>query len=136
MTFFRGPWRSWERVSMALRRSWVRIPLGPLIILYVYNQRRSSRSAASELGSSGESLNIGTCSVLPFLVNWIELAFHPRFRDWCVGERKVVNIGKARYSFTERRKNTLISSVIRVVPRRFKFYPSSLTGEGFFIINY
>ncbi len=24
-----GPWRSWERVSMALRRSWVRIPLGP-----------------------------------------------------------------------------------------------------------
>ena len=25
-----GLWRSWERVSMALRRSWVRVPLGPL----------------------------------------------------------------------------------------------------------
>jgi hypothetical protein len=25
----RGPWRSWERVSMALRRSRVRVPLGP-----------------------------------------------------------------------------------------------------------
>ena len=24
-----GPWRSWERVSMALRRSRVRVPLGP-----------------------------------------------------------------------------------------------------------
>src|SRR5712692_5450804 len=25
-----GPWRSWERASMASRRSWVRIPSAPL----------------------------------------------------------------------------------------------------------
>jgi hypothetical protein len=24
-----GPWRSWERASMASRRSWVRIPSAP-----------------------------------------------------------------------------------------------------------
>ena len=35
---FRGPWRSWERVSMALRRSRVRVPLGPLIDLYLYGK--------------------------------------------------------------------------------------------------
>ena len=26
-----GPWRSWERASMASRRSWVRIPSAPPI---------------------------------------------------------------------------------------------------------
>ena len=35
-----GLWRSWERVSMALRRSWVRVPLGPLDL---------SKQSASEL---------------------------------------------------------------------------------------
>lgn len=48
-----GPWRSWERVSMALRRSWVRIPLGP----HNYKQKgsRSSRLSTSEPGERGAS---------------------------------------------------------------------------------
>ena len=32
--WYKGPWRSWERVSMALRRSRVRVPLGPFYFKY------------------------------------------------------------------------------------------------------
>src|SRR5207244_12490887 len=32
-----GPWRSWERASMASRRSWVRIPSAPPTYLCVFN---------------------------------------------------------------------------------------------------
>src|SRR5436309_12785159 len=33
-----GPWRSWERVSMASRRSWVRIPSAPPITLPAFSR--------------------------------------------------------------------------------------------------
>src|SRR5260370_1143722 len=31
-----GPWRSWERASMASRRSWVRIPSAPPLLAHVF----------------------------------------------------------------------------------------------------
>ena len=32
-----GPWRSWERASMASRRSWVRIPSAPPTLFLLFN---------------------------------------------------------------------------------------------------
>src|SRR5271157_3535734 len=44
-----GPWRSWERASMASRRSWVRIPSAPpkvlgLAVLYLHSPKPNNES--------------------------------------------------------------------------------------------
>jgi hypothetical protein len=43
-----GPWRSWERASMASRRSWVRIPSAPPTLL-VYGPERSFTERSGEI---------------------------------------------------------------------------------------
>src|SRR2546427_3312522 len=46
-----GPWRSWERASMASRRSWVRIPSAPPILTSAPILVKRSEEHTSELQS-------------------------------------------------------------------------------------
>ena len=102
---------------MALRRSWVRIPLGPLNLtapvlvtgVCVISQSRSSRLSVSELGSPGASPNTGIHRMpLRYSVfeTKTELACYPEsYREAALVksvQRIVVSAGIARYCETER----------------------------------
>jgi hypothetical protein len=105
---------------MALRRSWVRIPLGPLqpkapVIatgVDFQSQDRSSRRSVRELRSPGESLNNGVCRTP--LSNYLYLRQTPNSPvspeikgRLCLTNaceqflQLLVSTGKARYSETE-----------------------------------
>src|SRR2546428_7691520 len=54
-----GPWRSWERASMASRRSWVRIPSAPPTYFPLFNPIANFSTGAKGHDHSGLVVRIG-----------------------------------------------------------------------------